>query len=600
MPALNPTYLSHKPLAWIGVLLYLLSYRTLLEKNNLLDGYDGLAYPQAPHKCEGRLLNYRTLDGTCNDLHVPMAGSIGMRLGRNMPGLVTDNKMLLYPNPREISLKILKRDQPIEAKGLNLLVTSWIQFQTHDWVFHDMTDYTNPIVVDLAQDDPMRAQGVTKLIIPRTKVDEPLKGEKPGKAKWHKNLSTAWWDLSQIYGTTKEANAKVRTFKDGLLKHDANTDWIPFDTDNGQEFAGFTENWWTGLAMWHNLFTKEHNYVATEIKKADPKRFAKLSPEEADQELHDLARLAVTCVNAKVHTVEWTEAVLNNLPLRMGMDTNWFGITRSEHMQTFIHHLPGGKSNHVLGGLVGGKQDNDTVPFSLTEEFASVYRMHSLLPDEVRFQTFGKDSTITLKNIKDTAFRNNQKIILESKLKPIDLYYSFGRQSPTALTVRNFPSFLQNLKKPNEDAIIDVAVRDIVRERERGVPRYNAFRRNMNLTAVASFDDLTTDKQMVTDLRKIYNNDIEQLDLLIGCLAENPRPENFGFGETAFSIFLLMASRRLKTDRFLNEFYNPKVYTEWGYQYTKDTGMKKMIARHFPALEPKFKDKQFVFQEWDV
>lgn len=36
-----------------------------------------------------------------------------------------------------------------------------------------------------------------------------------------------------------------------------------------------------------------------------------------------------------------------------------------------------------MGGLVGLKKpDNHGVPYSLTEEFASVYRMHSLLPDD--------------------------------------------------------------------------------------------------------------------------------------------------------------------------------------------------------------------------
>jgi hypothetical protein len=163
-----------------------------------------------------------------------------------------------------------------------------------------------------------------------------------------------------------------------------------------------------------------------------------------------------------------------------------------------------------------------------------------------------------------------------------------------------------NLQKPKtpttpteELAIIDLAVRDIVRERERGVYRYNKFRRHMDLKPVESFDDLTDDKKVADELRRIYNDNIEDVDLLVGCLAESPRPKGFGFGETAFSIFIVMASRRLKTDRFLNEYYNPKIYTEWGYQYTKDTGAKEMFARHFPALEPKFKNKKYLFFEWD-
>lgn len=38
----------------------------------------------------------------------------------------------------------------------------------------------------------------------------------------------------------------------------------------------------------------------------------------------------------------------------------------------------------VFSGLVGLKKPNDHgIPYSLTEEFVSVYRVHSLLPDKI-------------------------------------------------------------------------------------------------------------------------------------------------------------------------------------------------------------------------
>lgn len=96
--------------------------------------------------------------------------------------------------------------------------------------------------------------------------------------------------------------------------------------------------------------------------------------------------------------------------------------------------------------------------------------------------------------------------------------------------------------------MVDVGTIDILRDRERGVPRYNKFRRLINLTSLASFENLTSDAELASELRHIYKNDIESVDLLIGCLAEN-RPPGFGFGETTFQLFLLMANRRLMTDR---------------------------------------------------
>lgn len=54
-----------------------------------------------------------------------------------------------------------------------------------------------------------------------------------------------------------------------------------------------------------------------------------------------------------------------------------YGLLGKKFKDTFGH--VGGA---ILGGLVGQKKpDNKGVPYSLTEEFVSVYRMHSLLPD---------------------------------------------------------------------------------------------------------------------------------------------------------------------------------------------------------------------------
>jgi len=70
---------------------------------------------------------------------------------------------------------------------------------------------------------------------------------------------------------------------------------------------------------------------------------------------------------------------------------------------------------------------------------------------------------------------------------------------------------------------------------------------------VESFEKLTPNREHSNLLKELYEGDIEKVDLLIGCLAEEPRPDGYGFGETAFNIFVLMASRRLQTDRSVNQ-----------------------------------------------
>ena len=57
---------------------------------------------------------------------------------------------------------------------------------------------------------------------------------------------------------------------------------------------------------------------------------------------------------------------------------------------------------------------------------------------------------------------------------------------------------------------------------------------------------------------------------MTGLYAE-PLPPGFGFSETAFRIFVLMASRRLKSDRFFTDDYRAEIYTEFGLDYIRRT-----------------------------
>ena len=61
-----------------------------------------------------------------------------------------------------------------------------------------------------------------------------------------------------------------------------------------------------------------------------------------------------------------------------------------------------------------------------------------------------------------------------------DLFYSFGTSHPGAIVLHNYPKFLQRFTEP-DGTLIDLAATDILRSRERGVPRYNEFRRKFHL-----------------------------------------------------------------------------------------------------------------------
>jgi hypothetical protein len=180
-----------------------------------------------------------------------------------------------------------------------------------------------------------------------------------------------------------------------------------------------------------------------------------------------------------------------------------------------------------------------------------------------------------------------------------DLFYSFGNQQPGALVLNNFPRFMQELSVPG-NPFFDVGTVDIVRARERGVPRYNEFRRQLGLNPINSFDDLTDCPGLRRKLRSVYRDQVEDLDLLIGTLAEGQRPTNFGFGETLFQIFILNASRRLQADRFYTDSYNEDVYTPEGLRWIDRTDFKTVILRHYPELaDTGLANIKNAFEPWD-
>jgi hypothetical protein len=68
--------------------------------------------------------------------------------------------------------------------------------------------------------------------------------------------------------------------------------------------------------------------------------------------------------------------------------------------------------------------------------------------------------------------------------------------------------------------------------------------------------------------------------------------------DPAFRVFILMASRRLKSDRFFTRDYRPEVYTKAGIDWVEDNTMRTLLLRHFPELEPALQGVENPFAPW--
>ncbi len=397
-----------------------------------------------------------------------------------------------------------------------------------------------------------------------------------------------------------------------------------------------------------------------------------------DERLYQVGRLVVAAEIAKIHTIEWTTQLLYNEPAYAAMNSNWFGLfnleedrvskvlrriletnenilsrTSAEVADRISESSDAGKANSIYSvlasgaGIFGfgnnkpqgflwwkydgwdlGKLEEDVnggtnhfgSPFNFPEEFTSVYRLHALVPDLIEFRDNKDANAIILKiPVLDTARGGATKHMRQRGID--DWALSMGRQRLGLLHLQNMPQFLQNLPMPHLDSAtkkLDIVALDIIRDRERGIPRFNEFRRQIGLKTLTSFDDFVDQRLAKNDpwrrhqeenikrLREIYGthtcdagkiiskvqrnedgsfindclghpdgsvvDNIEDVDNVVGWQAEYTRPHGFAISETQFHIFIINASRRLFSDRFFTSSFRPEFYSRLGYDWVMDNG----------------------------
>lgn len=569
----------HRLPRFVGVPV-LIGLRDRLRQHNLhdTDVQPASAPPTAP-PMEPRWLTTRTPDGSHNDLARPTRGMAGTRFGRNIP--LADSHPdpdPLTPNPREVSRALLTRrdHRLIEAPTVNALVAAWLQFMVRDWFSHGPGLPDRLWTVPLAEGDGFPGGTLT---IPRTPPDPTQPADLGGHPPTWANQHTHWWDASQLYGSSAAEQAEVRAGEGGRLRVDPDGSLpVPADPDRDPSLVpGF----WAGLGMLQTLFALEHNAICDRLRLE--------YPHWSDDELFERARLVNAALIAKIHATEWTPAVIDHPTTVAGMRISWWGLV-GERARGLVGRIGDGE---LLTGIPGSATDHHSAPYAMTEEFVAVYRMHPLVPDDYDLRAVADDHRHAQVTLRDLSGPAGLRVLRDVPMA--DLLYSFGTQHPGLVTLHNFPRFLQEFERP-KGGVVDLAATDILRTRELGVPRYNAFRRLFDLPPARDFDAIAPDARTAATMRELYAGDIDRVDLMIGMYGE-PLPKGFAFSDTAFRIFLLMAPRRLSSDRFFTTDYTPRVYTQAGLDWIDRNTMATVLLRHHPSLRPAL-DVVNAFSPW--
>ncbi len=323
----------------------LVGIRGRLRNENLYDTGKGRRAAE-PDKDSGNYLTARTYDGTYNDLNDPQMGALHARFGRNVPLHFTwpePDEALLEPNPRLVSRRLLTRDEFSPATTLNLLAGAWIQFEVHDWFSHGQGEEESPWQLPLEEGDPWHENPMQ---IPRAKRDPSPDSSGPPT---YATEDTHWWDGSNVYGGDKRFADALRTGENGKLKIDEQG-LPPPELEKLVDLKGVAGNFWIGLALLHSLFMREHNAICDHLHA----KYRDLD----DETLYQKARLVNAALMAKIHTVDWTPAVIAHPTTVVALRANWWGILGEGFVKRFGRRT----SNEVIRGIPGSPTDHHTAP----------------------------------------------------------------------------------------------------------------------------------------------------------------------------------------------------------------------------------------------
>jgi peroxidase len=433
---------------------------------------------QRPPSSPQNEVQFRTIDGSNNNLADPTMNQTGTDFARVAPANFSDgiSAMTPGPNPREISNILVTQadtgeDGPhlVDDNGVALsgMMYAWGQFVDHDLDL-EKGGTTTDISITVPADDGFLPPGST---IPLTRVAiDPATGV-PGHPATAINTITGWLDGSQVYGSDAATAASLRT-ADGHMKTSAGNN-LPIDPQSGMFLAGDVraqEN--PDLTALQTLFVREHNYQVDQLHKEHPNW--------SGDQLYEMAK-AIT-----------TAEMVN--------------ITYSE----FLPHLLGKDAIQPYHGY------DPTVDARISEEFeGAAYRFgHSIVSDEIsaisNIGAFTSEQTLAESFFEDPATFSATgadgllRHLSGDLANPLDTHLVDG---------------LRNLLVDPPDGV-DLAAINIQRGHDLGLGTLNQTREALGLTPYTSFDQISSDPATAAALEEAYGS-VDAIDLWTGGLAED-------------------------------------------------------------------------------
>ncbi|XP_045134465.1 peroxidase-like [Portunus trituberculatus] len=522
--------------------------------------------PVTPN-CGAKEQYYRTSDGSCNNVDRPSLGQARTPLHRLTMPLYSDGLMRprrsvtgdALPSARLVSTSV-SPDADRPNNDLTLYVMLWGQFIDHDLTHVPIFRFDNTSGIECCTNnrrDFLDANLIHPSCFPiEIPADDPFHSRTSGRRCMNfvrsmisprdcnlgfaeqMNQLTHFLDSSNIYGSSREDEEKVRAFTDGLLKEQgsnllpANPEAMEcFSSSHG--FPCFTAgdervNEQIQLTIMHTIWMRFHNVIARELKR--------LNPYWDDETLYQEARRIVNAMYQHIVYNEW-------LPIILGKDIM---------VEKGLLPLRYGYSNLY----------DPSIDPTIANEFATVaFRFgHTLVQGMLDLvgKRGSRRETVDLV----TQFNNPSLLYTPGKLD--DFLRGIAQQPPqqsdnfvtTALTNRLFQEEGQNFG-------MDLVALNTQRGRDHAIGTYNDLRELAGLPRATTFDDFrdVLPNRVVEAFSRLYAS-VDDVDPFVAGIAEENVPGSI-LGPTFRAIIADQFCRLRQGDRFFyDQGGSPTSFTE--------------------------------------
>ncbi|XP_048413029.2 eosinophil peroxidase-like isoform X3 [Stegostoma tigrinum] len=543
---------------------------------------------------------YRSINSNCNNRRAPKLGATNTPYARWLPAQYEDGFSLpkgwiegkLYsgfplPLAREVSNKILKTsiEDIIEDSEWTQLFMEWGQWMTHDMSLirpaQNLEMSSNNIncerscvqrspcfPIKLPHGDPRNTGTYPCMPFIRSAL-VCCPGFSGLSGCDQINMQTSYIDASSIYGNMELQAKRLRDFTSdlGLLKvnptfSDNNLKYLPFENHGPKDPCTIAHNSSScfgirvpcmlagdnranenlGLLSFHTLFLREHNRLATELKK--------LNPHWSGETIYQEARKIIGAFQQIINYRDY-------VPLVIGKDET----------EKYLHQYQG---------------YNASVDPRLSNVFATAamrFGHVTIQPIMKRFnEKYQEDSRYPSMLLHDTFFAPGN-LIGKGGIDPI-IRGLFGYPAKLQSQSSMMPDELrEKLIVPSQHIALDLSAINIQRSRDHGLQGYNAWRRFCELSEPQNIVDLSlvlNNMELATNLLKLYGSP-DNIDVWVGGISEP-----FMEGGRVGPLFACLIGQQFKNLRDGDRFWwqNKGVFTDNQQQALQHISFSRVICEN--------------------